>query len=207
MFELKEIRFISKPATARTTFVQSSPKKASKPTKTEAALLARIEKIAVGVFKSVLAGSANHQAPFKALVTIQVDDAHKPLLLVGTAHSAVEDGSVIAVLNPDQELVNKLNGGWGCNSAIFREAVAKKCDLALNIWVDAYKPDGVCLITKYMAREPRPAKFSVARANFPNDFDATPWSWSAPAKTGDETPSDNGFQAQCRYPRTVSLLR
>jgi hypothetical protein len=119
-------------------------------------LVERVKFIAVKHFIAVLGSSADHQAPFKSLITIDIEGKHMRLLLTGTAHGVVEDGSIIAVLNPDQELVDKLSGGWGCNSAIFREAVAKKCDLALNIWVDAYKPNGVCLITQYVSREPRP---------------------------------------------------
>jgi hypothetical protein len=125
-------------------------------------LAERVMLYAIRHFINILGMCADHQAPFRTLVTIEVDGEHKPLLLVGTAHGAVEDGSVIAVLNPDQELVDKLSGAWGCNSAIFREAVAQKCDLALNIWVDAYKQDGVCVMTKYIARQAMPAKFRVA---------------------------------------------
>ena len=125
-------------------------------------LVERVTAIAVSHFLAVLSASADHQAPYKILLTIQVGEEQKPLLLVGTAHGAVEDGSVIAVLNPDQDLVDKLNGGWGCNSAVFREAVAKKCDLALSLWIDAYKPNGVCLGIQYVAQKAEPARITVA---------------------------------------------
>jgi hypothetical protein len=56
------------------------------------------------------------QAPFKALITVEIDGEHKPLLLVGTVHSRVEDGSCIAILNPDPELIGMMNGGWAGNA-------------------------------------------------------------------------------------------
>ena len=129
-------------------------------------LVERVTAIAVTHFLAAVSASADHQAPFKFLLTIQVGDEHKPLLLVGTAHGVVEDGSIIAVLNPDGDLVEKLSGSWGCNSAVLREAVAKKCDLALSMWIDAYRPDGVCLSTRYVARETMPAKFAVPGLKF-----------------------------------------
>lgn len=120
-----------------------------------------IKKIAIRHFLSVLPVSAAHQAPFKTLITIDVDGEQMPLLIVGTAHSAVEDGSCIAVLNPDPQLATKLSGSWGANTRIFKEAVAKKCDMAIALWIDAYKKNGVVETARYVARESASARFSV----------------------------------------------
>jgi hypothetical protein len=124
---------------------------------------AHIQQVAVRFFLGILHSSAQDQAPFMALITVEIDGEHKPLLLVGTAHSRVEDGSCIAVLNPDFELVGKLTGGYGANPAIFRETLAKRCDLAIALWIDAYKKDGVGVACTYKNQTPAPAKFSVGR--------------------------------------------
>jgi hypothetical protein len=124
-------------------------------------LVERIKAIAVAHFLAVLYASADHQAPFKILITTQVGGTRKPLLIVGTAHGKVEDGSCIAVLNPDQELIDKLGGSWGAHPFIFKEAVAQKCDIAISLWIDAYKVNGVDKGIIYVAKQPKPAKFVV----------------------------------------------
>jgi hypothetical protein len=97
----------------------------------------------------------------RIIACVPVDGEPKPLLIVGTAHGKVADGSCIAILNPDQDLVDKLGGSWGAHPVIFRETVAKKCDLAISLWIDAYKVDGVGKGIIYIAQQPKPAKFLV----------------------------------------------
>jgi hypothetical protein len=75
----------------------------------------QIQQAAVKFFLGILYSSTSDQAPFMGLITLELDGEHKPLLIVGTAHSRVEDGSCIAVLNPDPELVGLLHGGYGGN--------------------------------------------------------------------------------------------
>jgi hypothetical protein len=163
MLQLRDISTPKKRKSARPVPVAPSslgkPKLKHEPA--DDSLVERIKAIAVAHFLAVLYASADHQAPFKLLITIQVDGEPKPLLLVGTAHGRVEDGSCIAILNPDQELIDKLSGCWGANSAIFKEAVAKKCDLAVALWIDAYKVNGVDNGIIYIAKQPKPAKFVV----------------------------------------------
>ena len=85
----------------------------------------------------------------------------KPLLLIGNAHSKIEDGHCIAVLNPDMELVDSLVAGCGYERSTLKWEVAKRCDVALDVWIDAYKTDGVFVGTRYRSRNPQPAKFAV----------------------------------------------
>jgi hypothetical protein len=122
---------------------------------------AQIQQAAVKFFLGILHSSAGDQAPFKALITVEIDGELKPLLLVGTAHSRVEDGSCIAVLNPDRELVGILSGSYGGNATVFREVVAKRCDLAMTLWIEAYKDNRVIVGARYRNKTPSPAKFSV----------------------------------------------
>ena len=122
---------------------------------------ARIVVMAVNHFLNVLQMSADHQGRFKTVITVQIDGESKPLLIAGTAHGAVEDGSCIAVLNPERELVDKLSGCWGAHPPIFKEVIAMKCDVGVSLWIDAYKPNGVVEITRYVAKQPCPARFVV----------------------------------------------
>jgi hypothetical protein len=124
---------------------------------------AHIQQAAVKFFLGILHSSAADQPPFKGLITVEVDGEHKPLLLVGTAHSRVEDGSCIAILNPDPELVDKLHGGYGGNPALFKEVIAKRCDMAIILWIEAYKNNRVVVGATYKNRMPAPAKFEVGK--------------------------------------------
>lgn len=124
-------------------------------------LIKALTDIGVGIFRAALAGSADHAAPFRMLQTTQVGGESKPLLVVGTAHGYVEDGSVLVVLNPEKELVEQLRGSSGANPAIFRETVQKRCDAAVSLWIDAYRRDGVIESASYLSRTPAPARFSV----------------------------------------------
>lgn len=121
----------------------------------------RIQQAALQFFLGVLYSSAGDQAPFKALITIDIDGERKPLLLAGTAHSRVEDGSCIAIVNPDPELIDQVYGGLGGNPGVFKEIIAKRCDFALALWIDAYMNNRVLVGARYKNRTPAPAKFAV----------------------------------------------
>jgi hypothetical protein len=113
------------------------------------------------VFLAIPDASAGNQAPFKGLFTVEIDGEHKPLLLFGTAHSRVEDGHITAVLNPDASLVERLQGGCGYSAAILKEIIAKRCDAAVSLWIDAYKNNRVLVGARYRNRISTPAKFNV----------------------------------------------
>lgn len=124
-------------------------------------IVEQIKQTAVNHFLGVLNSSADHNAPFRSLVTTKVGDSIKPLLLIGTAHSKVEDGHCMAFLNPDESLVNELTAGCGYGRMHLKEIVAKRCDLMLDVWIDAYREDGVTITSQYKARNAQPAKFAV----------------------------------------------
>ena len=124
---------------------------------------AHIQQAAMQYFLGILHSSAGDQAPFKGLITIEIDGERKPLLLAGTAHSRVEDGSCIAILNPDTELIVQVYGGLGGNPAAFKEVVAKRCDFALALWIEAYKDNRVVVGARYRNQTPAPAKCEVGK--------------------------------------------
>lgn len=120
-----------------------------------------LKKTAVSVFDSVLKASAAHGGTFRLLITAKVGETEKPLLLIGNAHSDVEDGHVISILNPDESLLAEVDAGCAYSSDRLKEIVGGKCDAMLELWIDAYKKEGVSELSRYKAREPKAAKFSI----------------------------------------------
>jgi hypothetical protein len=122
----------------------------------------QLKEVAVNTFLAMLPASADDNSAFRVLLTTKVDGEVKPLLLIGNAHGAVEDGHCLAVLNPDPALCERLVAGCAYTHGILRELVAMRCDLAMFFQIDAYKKvKPVKLVTKYQAEEAKPAKFAV----------------------------------------------
>ena len=121
----------------------------------------KIKEVSTQLFNSVLKISANHQGTFRLVVTLQIDDQSKPLLVVGNAHSEVEDGHCIAVLNPEESLMNEVIAGCAYMGGSLKGIVQGKCDAMVELWIDAYKTDGISEISSYTSREPKDARFKV----------------------------------------------
>ena len=120
----------------------------------------QVKKVAISIWGAALKVSPE-KGTFRTFVTFKTADGDKPLMLIGTTHSEFEDGHCYAVLNPDEDLCNDLIAGCGYDSFGLKERVAKRCDLALDVWIDAYKDNKSSLTTVYRARECKPAKFAV----------------------------------------------
>ncbi len=121
----------------------------------------RIKEVAIQLFKSVLLISTSHQGTFRLIVSVSIDNATKPLLLVGNAHSEVEDGHCIAILNPEESLMGEVVAGCTYMGNTLKNIVRGKCDAMVDLWIDAYKKDGVIVISSYTSREPKSARFKV----------------------------------------------
>lgn len=119
----------------------------------------KVTEIAYGIFNTLLVSSDNNDTPFYALIDINVDGVIKPLLILGLTHPSHEDGRVIAILNPDTDLVSRLSAMCGYDDQIIKEIVSQKCDLMVSFWVDAYKADPVPYVFSYKSRTPSTAKF------------------------------------------------
>lgn len=117
-------------------------------------MLDEIQKAALPIFLSVLRASADHGGHFRLLVTSKIDDDRKPLLIVGSAHGQVEDGHLIAVLNPTKALADassNLIAGCAYTPGGLKDIVSGKCDAMVELWIDAYKNDKV---TRLASRRP-----------------------------------------------------
>ena len=73
-------------------------------------MLDEIQRAVLPIFLSVMKASADHGGKFRLLITAKVNGESKPLLIFGSAHSQVEDGHLIAVLNPSKDLVVDASG-------------------------------------------------------------------------------------------------
>ena len=73
----------------------------------------QLKQLAVKTFAAILPFSADSCSPFKMMTTIQIDGEVKPVLLAGVAHGKIEDGHIMAVLNPDPDLADEIKGGVG----------------------------------------------------------------------------------------------
>lgn len=125
-------------------------------------LFDQIEQLAVANLLFALKHSPDDNGTFKTLVTMNAGSIAKPLLLVGNAHHAFQDGHVIAVLNPDEDLIRELSAGCGYGSAQLKEIVAQRCDCMVDIHViGADTQPNIRRGGRYKMRHTKPAKFVV----------------------------------------------
>lgn len=123
-----------------------------------------IKETATAIFRTLLRYSKENQGIFRVLLTSKHDE--KPFLIVGNAHSGVEDGHCIAILNPTPELAEEVRGGVAYQSHI-KKIVNKKCDLMLDMWIDDYTENGVStkfkvtILNKYRSKNMQSAHFQV----------------------------------------------
>lgn len=118
----------------------------------------QMKALAAGVLRSILAASPEHNGTFRLIVTTNIGETPKPLLMVGNAHRHFEDAHGIAVLNPDQRLLDEVRPGVGYSHGILKEMVSGQCDAMVDVWVVGGHVRQGCT---YRARQKRPATFVV----------------------------------------------
>jgi hypothetical protein len=130
---------------------------------TDNAVLDALEQTALGVFLALLERSAGHGGHFRLLITSCINGQDKPLLMVGSAHAQVEDGHMIAVLNPSRALVDQGDPAAGTTytPAHLKEIVAQQCDAMLELWIEVYKNNRVVRLSSYQCRDPQPSRFEI----------------------------------------------
>ncbi|KFB73747.1 MAG: hypothetical protein AW09_000994 [Candidatus Accumulibacter phosphatis] len=120
--------------------------------------IGQMKTLVAGVLRSVLAASPENNGTFRLVVTTSIGDTSKPVLIVGNAHRRFEDAHGIAVLNPDQRLLDEIRPGVGYNHGILKEIVSGRCDAMVDVWLVG---DNVRQGCTYRARQKRPASFMV----------------------------------------------
>jgi hypothetical protein len=126
-------------------------------------MIDQLQEMTTALFLSVLKVSADHQGLFRLLVTSKVDGEEKPLLVVGNAHGQAEDGHVIAVLNPTEELATsrKVAAGVRYPPGSLKKIVSGQCDGMVELSIRASKEDKVYRDERYINRSPQPARFKI----------------------------------------------
>jgi hypothetical protein len=108
----------------------------------------QIKDVAAGIVKGILASDGKPDVDFKRVISLEPGE-HQELLVVGRAHREFNDGYCIAVLNPNEALIERLNpAGYTC--AILKELVAGHCDAMVKVMCTG---DRASLATSYTARK------------------------------------------------------
>lgn len=76
----------------------------------------------------------------------------KPLYICGTLHTSFMDGSCIAIVNPQIELLNKIRPSVAYSNANLKELAAKKCDFLVNTIVKCYSEISYQTACSYTSR-------------------------------------------------------
>jgi hypothetical protein len=108
----------------------------------------QIKDVAAGIVKGLLASAGKVDVDFKRVISLEAGE-HKELLVVGRAHREFNDGYCIAVLNPNEALIERLNPSY-YNNALLKELVAGHCDAMVNVECTG---DKTSLVTSYTARK------------------------------------------------------
>ncbi|MFJ1470084.1 hypothetical protein [Massilia orientalis] len=119
---------------------------------------------AVRMLDALIASAGEGRAPFRCLTAIYLNGAAMPMLMVGRADGQAEDGEAIVLLNPDEDLLDRLAPGVGYHGGLLKEIVSGKCDAMMHVWLDAYVkgPDRAKVLASYTTRTPAGApKFQV----------------------------------------------
>lgn len=120
-----------------------------------------LRQLAAKQFWGVLPGSPGVHGWFKALATVEIDGELKPLLLVGSAHRNYQDGYCIAVLNPEQALVDEIPPGCAYTDSVLREQVRKRCDAAVLVLFGGGAGKDGWVTGSYSTKTPAPSRFGV----------------------------------------------
>lgn len=122
----------------------------------------QIKQVAGSMLGCAITTSTVDSQLFRVMTTIHTVDGVKPLLIVGTANGKFEDGGCIAVLNPDQGLIEKIRSGVGYSWYNLKMIASRRCDAMIRIRNETFREDGVTISGKYVARRAQPAKFAEA---------------------------------------------
>lgn len=111
----------------------------------------------------LLSLSPENDGLFKAIATVHDAGTDKPLLLVGNAHSQVQDGECIAILNPSKDLMKEVKPGVAYTPGVLKEIVAGRCEQMFHLWFDHYKKGAkqVSVLASYKKKGIRPVEVTA----------------------------------------------
>ena len=122
----------------------------------------QVKKIAAIHMQGILSFTKDHNAPFKSLITVNVDGENKTMLLVGKAQGAGQRANCLAILNPDHDLVEKATFRLIESESLLDETFPQHCDSARYVWTDRLNKEGVSPNgIQYRARKPKPVSYII----------------------------------------------
>lgn len=105
--------------------------------------------VATGVMNGICITSGKPDVAFKKTIEL-AHGGEKNLLVVGSVHRDYDDGHCVAVLNPDDELAAKLDGGIGYPSLILNEMVTGRCKAMVLVMCSGRKTH---MVSSYLSRK------------------------------------------------------
>ena len=122
----------------------------------------QVKKIAAKHMWDILSLTSSQNAPFKSLITANVDGKDLPLLLNGELQGTGKWSGCMAILNPDPYLVEHATGTLALYEPLFKKTVAMHCDLAIFVSINVLNKDGISPRGyQYKARKPKPVDFII----------------------------------------------
>jgi len=118
-------------------------------------MLDMIQNKAIEQFKSIYEDNKDTNHGFKILKSIKIGEDTKDLLILGIMNTWNRYDTCIAVLNPSQEVIQKLEQGCVYTGNSLKRIVARKCDLMLDLLVKTRKNHWeVKVMRNYQTRKP-----------------------------------------------------
>ena len=114
-----------------------------------------IKNKAIEQFKSIYKDNRDTNHGFKVLKSISIGEDTKDLLILGIMNTRNGYDTCVAVLNPSQEVIQKLEQGCVYTGDSLKRIVSRKCDLMIDLLVKTFpKSWEVKVMRKYLARMP-----------------------------------------------------
>ena len=124
--------------------------------------LEQINKLSATHMQSILSFTTDHDAPFKILITVNIDGVTKTILLVGMVKGVDQRANCYAILNPDHYLAEHATYRLIESESLFKQLVPKHCDSVRYVWTNKLNKDGVSpLRAQYQARKPKPVSYII----------------------------------------------
>lgn len=109
---------------------------------------------AVAILNAMIGKSVNGRTPFRHLASFLLQGKNAKVLLEGWADGIVEDGEVVILLNPDEDLLDNARVPLILEGQSLPRIVEGKCEEMFHIRLEAYVngPEGTKILSSYVAK-------------------------------------------------------
>lgn len=91
-------------------------------------------------------------------IDVNFDGIPRKLYLHGVTYPLVEDGHVVAILNPSKSLIDATSSSDSVCMLGNKDYVSQKCEYMVDLWIDAYKDNKHSVMTEYKSRKYKGSK-------------------------------------------------